>query len=79
MPEENAMTALAAVRAPAPFARAGVRPTCPVCKDELFAATVSVHVHDDHIRNWWSCDRCGHQFMTCVSVLCPEPPRLQVA
>ncbi len=72
------MTAIAAFRGPAPYSRAGVRPVCPVCKDELFAATVSVHVHDDDIRNWWSCEKCGHQFMTIVSLPRAGGPELHL-
>jgi hypothetical protein len=60
------MKAYAAART-APYARSVVRPSCPHCKDVLFAATVSVHVHDNDIRHWWSCETCGHQFMTTVS------------
>ena len=62
------MKAFAAARAARPYARPVVRPTCPHCKDVLFAATVSVHVHDNDIRHWWSCETCGHQFMTTVAL-----------
>jgi len=34
----------------------------------LFAADVSVHVHEHDIRHWWSCETCGHQFMTTVAL-----------
>jgi hypothetical protein len=34
----------------------------------LVAPAVSVHVHHDDIRHWWSCDACGHEFMTSVTV-----------
>jgi transcription elongation factor Elf1 len=34
----------------------------------LVAPAVSVHVHQDDIRYWWSCDACGHEFMTSVTV-----------
>jgi Probable Zinc-ribbon domain len=34
----------------------------------LVAPAVSVHVHQDDIRHWWSCDVCGHEFMTSVAV-----------
>lgn len=61
------MKALAAARVTAPYARPVVRPSCPHCNDVLFAATVSVHVHDDDIRHWWACETCGHEFMTTVS------------
>ena len=44
------------------------RPHCPHCDDMLVAPAVSVHVHHDDIRHWWSCDACGHEFMTSVTV-----------
>ena len=56
------MKAFAAARVTAPY----VCPSCPHCSDVLFAASVSVHVHDDDIRHWWACDTCGHEFMTTV-------------
>jgi hypothetical protein len=34
----------------------------------LIAPAVSVHVHHDDIRHWWTCDACGHEFMTAVTV-----------
>jgi hypothetical protein len=34
----------------------------------LVAPAVSVHVDQDDIRHWWSCDECGHEFMTAVTV-----------
>jgi hypothetical protein len=43
-----------------------VRPDCPQCGDRLFASSVSVHVNENDIRHWWTCDSCGHEFMTTV-------------
>ena len=43
-----------------------VRPHCPQCEDQLFASSVSVHVNENDTRHWWSCEECGHQFMTTV-------------
>ena len=63
------MKAFAAARATRPYARPVVRPSCPHCNDVLFAATVSVHVHDTEVRHWWSCETCGHQFMTTASMV----------
>jgi hypothetical protein len=34
----------------------------------VIAPAVSVHVHQDDIRHWWSCDACGYEFMTAVTV-----------
>jgi len=61
------MKACAAARA-LPRSRPLARPNCPQCGDVLFAAAVSVHVHDNDIRHWWSCESCGHQFMTVVAL-----------
>lgn len=67
------MDASAAGRFTAPYKRRGVRPSCPHCSDILFAPSISVHVHDDDVRHWWTCDMCGYEFMTmyrfCGSVL----------
>jgi hypothetical protein len=72
------MKAYAVARTASPSVRPVVRPSCPHCRDILFAATVSVHVSDNDIRHWWSCDTCGHQFMTTVS-LARETERLALA
>jgi len=48
--------------------RRSARPLCPHCNDTLVAPALSVHVHQNDIRHWWSCDTCGHEFLTSVSV-----------
>lgn len=45
-----------------------VRPRCPQCTEQQFASDASVHVNDNDIRHWWSCESCGHQFMTTVTL-----------
>ena len=49
-------------------ARRLTRPLCPGCDDMLVAPALSVHVHQDDIRHWWSCDACGYEFLTLVTV-----------
>jgi transcription elongation factor Elf1 len=44
------------------------RPHCPNCNDMVIAPALSVHVHPDDIRHWWSCEACGYEFMTAVTV-----------
>jgi RNase P subunit RPR2 len=45
-----------------------VRPACPECAEQQFASTVSVHVASSEVRHWWSCENCGHEFMTVVKL-----------
>jgi transcription elongation factor Elf1 len=65
--ERAAMNRHARMRSPM-AARRLARPQCPHCNDMLIAPAVSVHVHHDDIRHWWTCDACGHEFMTAVTV-----------
>ena len=58
-----------AIRAQASDARRLVRPHCPECRDLLFAPAVSVHVNERDVRHWWSCDNCGHEFMTTATAM----------
>jgi hypothetical protein len=34
----------------------------------LIAPKISVHVDHNDTRHWWSCDACGHEFMTAVTM-----------
>ena len=43
-------------------------PVCPSCGDRLMAAQAAALVAGHHIRNCWSCDRCGHDFVTAVQL-----------
>ena len=56
------------LRTESSYARRLPRPQCPHCHDLLFAPAVSVHVSERDVRHWWSCDNCGHEFMTSVKV-----------
>ena len=42
------------------------RPACPRCGDTLMAAAASELVGRSCIRNSWSCESCGHHFVTAV-------------
>ena len=44
------------------------RPVCPHCGDTLLAAQASALVARGHIENSWSCDSCGHDFVTAVQL-----------
>ena len=45
-----------------------VKPACPQCTEQQFASTVSLHVTASEVRHWWSCESCGHEFMTIVKL-----------
>ena len=49
-------------------ARRLVFPACPRCRDVLIAAAASMHVNEKHVRHLWSCDSCGHTFVTTVRI-----------
>ena len=55
------------------FRRYLERPICPRCGDPLLAAEASALVARGLIRNSWSCDSCGHDFVTAVR-LSPATP-----
>jgi predicted RNA-binding Zn-ribbon protein involved in translation (DUF1610 family) len=56
----------------APVASAGKRyfamPPCPQCGDTLLAPKISEHVSTREVRHRWSCDACGHEFVTSVDL-----------
>jgi DNA-directed RNA polymerase subunit M/transcription elongation factor TFIIS len=41
---------------------------CPECHDLMVAATTSQHVGEDVVRHWWSCESCGHEYPTTVTL-----------
>jgi len=43
------------------------RPKCPRCGGPMIVAERSRFNADGSIDNAWSCDRCGHEFVTSVS------------
>jgi len=42
------------------------RPQCPRCRTRLFMAEASHFTGDGCIEHAWSCDCCGHDFVTSV-------------
>jgi predicted RNA-binding Zn-ribbon protein involved in translation (DUF1610 family) len=48
------------------------RPPCPKCGILIIAAEASQFMGDKQIRHKWSCDECGHEFHTLIS-LSAEP------
>jgi RNase P subunit RPR2 len=48
-------------------------PLCPQCNDLLFAPAASEYVSRSHVRHVWSCDDCGHEFSTSVSLSFRRP------
>jgi ribosomal protein S27AE len=45
------------------------RPKCPNCGSVALFAEHSVFNPNAGIHHCWSCDECGHEFMTSVRVL----------
>jgi ribosomal protein S27AE len=56
----------------APVPPAGKRyfamPSCPRCGDTVFAPEISEHVSAHEVRHRWSCESCGHGFVTSVDL-----------
>jgi hypothetical protein len=42
------------------------RPACPLCGDQLFAATATEFDVQGIIVHTWSCESCEHEFRTSV-------------
>jgi len=42
------------------------RPKCPRCGSVLLVAEQSAFNLKGRIRHSWSCDRCGHEFVTSI-------------
>jgi hypothetical protein len=49
-------------------AHAFARPKCPRCGDVLLVAEESEFGANGRIRHSWSCDSCGHEFRTSISL-----------
>ncbi len=41
---------------------------CPQCSMRLFAPECSEHVNERCVRHAWTCDACGYEFETSVSL-----------
>jgi len=50
------------------FARYIARPCCPQCGDQQLAPDRSEFVGEGLIHHTWSCDACGHEFLTTVEL-----------
>jgi ribosomal protein S27AE len=48
------------------------RPKCPRCGLMLFIAEQSAFNPNGRIRHTWSCDECGYEFVTSITVLPPQ-------
>jgi len=44
------------------------RPACPHCGSVLLVAEESEFSPRGRIRHTWSCDDCGHQFVTSITL-----------
>ena len=44
------------------------RPACPRCGDMLLVAEESEFDAQGRIRHSWSCDSCGHEFRTSITL-----------
>jgi hypothetical protein len=49
------------------------RPACPRCGDTPLAPEVSELGARGLIRHSWSCDSCGHEFLTAVRLFSVSP------
>jgi hypothetical protein len=64
--KEEAMLSQTPVPLAFEFRRYCERPSCPRCGDLLLAAESSEFVARGRVRHFWSCDSCGHAFLTAV-------------
>jgi ribosomal protein S27AE len=51
------------------------RPHCPRCGLIVFMAERAALSPDGDIRHTWSCDDCGHEFVTTIRMRGDEPGR----
>ncbi len=49
-------------------ARFAERPTCPKCANPLVAPHIAAFAGEGRIWHTWLCDRCDHEFITCVDL-----------
>lgn len=52
---------------------------CPRCAELQVAPSVSIHVSEVDVRHFWSCDDCGHQFVTPVRIANTTPAQMRRA
>jgi ribosomal protein S27AE len=51
------------------------RPQCPRCGSVILMAERSAFTPDSGIRHTWSCDDCGHEFVTWIRMRGQQPGR----
>lgn len=52
----------------ASYGRPDTVPCCPRCGDHLFAATAAAYFGERAIGHQWSCEACGYEFRTTVTL-----------
>ena len=52
-----------------------MRPQCPRCGSLVLMAERAAFDPDGCIRNTWSCDDCGHEFVTSIGMQEQQPGR----
>jgi hypothetical protein len=45
------------------------RPSCSICSDTMIAPEASVFNTNGQVSYLWSCDACGHSFVTEITLL----------
>jgi ribosomal protein S27AE len=50
-----------------------MRPQCPRCGSIVLMAELAAFDPRGRIRHTWSCDDCGHEFVTSISMRGHEP------
>lgn len=58
----------AAIHPQKPSARYAGRPVCPCCADRLVAPQIAAFAGEGRIWHTWLCERCDHEFVTCVDL-----------
>jgi RNase P subunit RPR2 len=51
------------------------RPQCPRCSSIILMAAQAAFTPDGGIRHTWSCDDCGHEFVTSIRMRGQRPRR----
>jgi ribosomal protein S27AE len=52
-----------------------MRPKCPHCGATVLMAERAAFNPDGRIRHTWSCDDCGHEFVTSIAIHGRQPRR----
>jgi hypothetical protein len=73
--EEASMNRQAETQGGHALSRGLTLPYCPQCNDLVFAPLASEFVSASHVRHQWSCEACGHAFLTSVQLQFSLAPR----